>query len=536
MLVGHAFSYYFQEDVYHNRDDLQRFAFLLVLLNGGFEVSVRRMRPQALLISLLPAVLEILGIALMATWTTGMAFKEGTVLASVLFPIGEGLVIPKMNEFKTKFPNHPLPRVTLTWAPLEATFALSFFSFLSSLSSVLTEGKLSILEIFLDVILRLVTTIIAGGVIGAATGWLLSRSATLKFGKKPFFTGSAVEAFLIVLALAFGGFGLAEVIPNGIAEGSHLFDPDLCVIAIGSSFAEFATPNLLHAVEGYLSGIWVFGAIILFSMLGSRTEVSVFNDVTRFFPFMVTGVCCRLIGFCIVVPVARRLSNQQVHWRRMLPEILFFWLCCLPRATLQGALGSKPIQSNFFSHSEQGVKWQEFISDGARLYILFFSVIGSVLLEIFGKKLLKATADDYHVAAPHKATPSEPHSGAVAGAVFSEAASKSKEFSIAGTPVIGPSEDGHLAAISEPDDNILDVDGVFTAGITIQDSEDLEAFSNMQEGAVSEVGSMDWSCMAEEHGHEQVFVYGTRHFDGAGINMRNASPHSPSLNPRLQPL
>jgi len=420
MFVGYAFSHFFQKDIYENRDQLQRFAFLLVLLNAGFEVSVRRLRPAMLLVALLPATLEILGIALMATLTVGMAFREGAVLGCVLFPLGEGLVIPKMNEFKHKFPNHPLPRVTLTWAPLEATFALSLFSFLSSLSSVMTEGKLSIVQILLDVLGRLVATIVTGGLIGGATGWLLSRSSRLTIRRKRVFTGSAVEAFLIVLALAFLGFGLAEIVPNGIAKGSLLFDADLFVIAIGSSFSEFADPSLLHSVENYLASVWVFGCVILFSMLGSRTEVSVFTDVSRFFPFMLTGVFCRFVGFCVVVPLARLLlllSGQRFSRKKMALEVIFLLLCSLPRATLQGALGSKPMQERFFSHDSQGMLWQAFISDGAKLYILFFSVMGSLLLELLGTKLLRATTErprprlSESSAQLESSFPSVPHSG-----------------------------------------------------------------------------------------------------------------------------
>merc|ERR1719382_355272 len=94
LLVGYAFSHFMQEDILAARDDLQRFAFFLVLLNAGFEVSIKRLRPRILVISLLPAVLEMAGIAAVAVLLQGFSVVQGCVLGCVLFPLGEGLVIP----------------------------------------------------------------------------------------------------------------------------------------------------------------------------------------------------------------------------------------------------------------------------------------------------------------------------------------------------------------------------------------------------------------------------------------------------------
>jgi len=401
LLVGFAFSNFMQEEILENRDDLQRFAFLLVLLNAGFEVSIKRLRPAILLISLFPGLVEMAGIAGLAMLTHDVDIREGLVLGCVLFPLGEGLVIPRMNEFKAAYPDHALPRVTLTWAPLEATLALSFFSFLASVSSSLTEGQLSPVLVVIEVVLRLVATVAAGGFVGAGAGWVLSHTSKITFRKKRIFTGSAVEAFLLVLGLAFGGFGLAKVVPNGFGPGSKLFDPDLFVIAVGSSFSDVADPTVLHNVEGFLAGIWVFGSIILFSMLGSRTEVEVFEHFPSIVPFMLVGVVCRFAGLCVAVPLAQRLGKRCVAPKKMFLEILFFFLCSLPRATLQGALGSHPVQDNFFSRlGEQGKAWRNLIGQGARLYIITFSILGSLLLEFFGPKLLLATADKTRRAKP----------------------------------------------------------------------------------------------------------------------------------------
>jgi len=478
LLVGFAFSHFMQEDILENRNDLQRFAFLLVLLNAGFEVSIRRLRPAILLIALLPGLVEMAGIAGLAMLTHDVGIREGLVLGCVLFPLGEGLVIPKMNEFKAAYPDHALPRVTLTWAPLEATLALSFFSFLSSVSSSLTEGQLSPVLLVIEVVVRLVATVAAGGFVGAGAGWVLSHTSKITFRKKRIFTGSAVEAFLLVLGLGFGGFGLAKVVPDGFGPGSKLFDPDLFVIAVGSSFSDVADPTVLHNVEGFLAGIWVFGSIILFSMLGSRTEVQVFEHFPQILPFMLVGVACRFVGLCVAVPLAQRLGKHS-HFdpKKMLLEILFLFLCSLPRATLQGALGAQPVQDNFFSHlGEQGKAWRQFIGQGSRLYIITFSILGSLLLEFLGPKLLLATADKTRRRAMSSAMPAidEEHASCAPSQIGSPFFTESTPLSPTAGDRSLPSNDAAASAAATSPSSAAEALSVTVAGEEDPPTEDTE--------------------------------------------------------------
>lgn len=399
LLVGFAFSHFMQCDILKARDDLQRFAFFLVLLNAGFEVSVKTLRPRILLLSLLPGLLEMFGIAAVAVLQEDFTVVQGLLLGCVLFPLGEGLVIPKLGEFKSRFPGHPLPGICLTWAPIEATMALAVFGLLAGMSHPESEeGQDQGAGVLVSVVLlRIVATVAAGAAVGAAAGWLLTRIKAPKVAGRSVFTGTPVEAFLIVLGLGFASFGLARMVPMGFAP-TLLFNPDLLVIAIGSAFADVASDEVAHGVENFLASIWVFASIILFSMIGSRTSIQMFADLPTFLPFMLVGLSCRLLGICIATMTSRhcRSKGKVIIW-----EILFFFLCCLPRATLQGALGGIPVQKDFFWNANaQGEFARNFVSGGARLYIVTFSIAGSLLLEFFGPLLLKLTSDAYDEPAP----------------------------------------------------------------------------------------------------------------------------------------
>jgi len=127
--------------------------------------------------------------------------------------------------------------------------------------------------------------------------------------------------------------------------------------------------------------------------------MDVFAHTASFLPIVAVGLAFRLLGICIVT----LLSRSRRAPRRAVLEIAFCFLCTLPRATLQGALGGHPDREYFFaSAGKQGAVARQVVADGAKLYIVSFSVLGSLVLEFFGPALLRATEDSLQVHA-HKA-------------------------------------------------------------------------------------------------------------------------------------
>jgi len=289
-----------------------------------------------------------------------------------------------------KFPDHPLPPIVLTWAPLEVTFGLSFFGLLAGFSGEEGRPEVGGHVLFLDCLVRNLATLLCGTIGGYACAKGLShikhdpqsRSAN-------FFTGSSVEAFLILMGVGFAALGTSEIVPNGIIDGSMMFNPELFVIVIGSSFAYFADYEVLHGVEVYVAGVWVFGSIILFSMLGSRTELIIFKTLPTVLPMMLVGLLFRFIGICVTFSISRLGRRSRGLWG--MRDVLFCFLCTLPRASVQGALGSWPLQHRFFSNDPNNDTPRELISKAARLYIICFTCWGSILLEVLGPRLLRST-------------------------------------------------------------------------------------------------------------------------------------------------
>ncbi|CAE8701520.1 unnamed protein product [Polarella glacialis] len=380
-----------QKDILAARPDLQQFAFFLVLVNAGMEINIKHLKPQVLLLAVVPAVLEWLGISAYAFYFLGFAPIEALILGKVCMPLGEGLVIPRMMEFRVKHPEHPLPKLVLVWAPIEATVAMVLFGVLTGLS----KGGASGSSLVARTLLLLASTVAAGILLGSLTGWALSNIKRLRLQGKQVFTGTPVEAFLVIVSVALAAFGTGVCLAEqASASWPSVLQPELFVIVTSSSFAHIVDPAVLIGVEEYIASIWVFGSIVLFSMLGSKTELSVFGIFFRVVPLMAVGLVLRFAGICMICWLMPSSWGKDGKYHLGFREALFLFLCTLPRATIQGALGSAPVLSDIFRRGAggSGGTMLHFIGSTARLYIVCYAVVGSLLLEFFGPGLLKSTS------------------------------------------------------------------------------------------------------------------------------------------------
>lgn len=403
IVTGFAFSYFFQADIFFARDVLQELAFFLVLLTAGLEIRLQDLKPYIFMMALLPATCELLAIAVYGHFVMGFTVVEGLVLGTVLVAIGDGLVIPKMKEFGVHFPGHPMPRLVFIWAPLEASFALTLFGTLVGLSAPASQPDIDFSLVAIANVIRFIATLLAGALLGATSGWIIPRRTKLTFSGHQVFTGAPVESFLLVLAVALCAFGVGageageELVPMGFSPGS-VFQPELLVIVTGTCFAAVADRQVLHDVDTVMGGVWVFGQLILFSMLGSRTSLGIFPQLLHVLPVIAVGLSCRFAGIFLSIGLALLTGASGHPFQRLMivHDTLFCFLSTIPRATIQGALGSVPVTQRFFQHCPHQHNAQDWIFTAARLYIVCMSICGMILLNTFGPLLCDATSSRPH--------------------------------------------------------------------------------------------------------------------------------------------
>merc|ERR1719272_1465572 len=408
LFAGWAFAAFMQPEILASRDVLQELAFFLVLLTAGFEISLKDINFSNLVMGFLPVTVELCGLAGFAMWFLSFSWIEALIMGTCFCALGDGLVIPKMKEYSVVNPMHPLPRMVFCCAPLECCFVLTIFGVLSGLAHARDEVETAPYSIALANVLRIGLTMGVGALLGVGCAEFLPRRTKLRIFRRQVFTGATVEAFLVVIAVALGGFALGmqkeeggAFVPIFLTSGTAL-QAELLVIVFGTIFASRVDEELLHSIESTLGGVWVFGQIILFSMLGSKTSLEPFKTSSaKIFPVMMVGFLFRIIGVVLGMWLTRSRrtcaiadcgvsdgANKKSFWY----DVLFVFLCSLPRATIQGALASLPKRNGWFSNdSTSGKEATQLISDGGRLYIVFLAIVGMILLDRMGKKILRAS-------------------------------------------------------------------------------------------------------------------------------------------------
>lgn len=248
----------------------------------------------------------------------------------------------------------------------------------------------------LATIIRLVATVGVGACLGIGTACLVNQRREIANKFSLSFTHTTVEAYLIVLAVALAAFGLgmhtssgAPLVPLGFSPGS-VFQPELIVIVMGSFFGLKAEPELLHCIEATMGGVWVFGQLVLFSMLGSKTDVGALALLGKTLPMMVVGLCCRFLG--VLFATYGTMNSRHSRSDTVLAEVAFVFLSSLPRATIQGALGNVPATHHFFTSDPSRVHVTNFIASAAKLYVVCMSVSGCVLLHVLGPFMLEMSS------------------------------------------------------------------------------------------------------------------------------------------------
>ena len=150
----------------------------------------------------------------------------------------------------------------------------------------------------------------------------------------------------------------------------------------GACFAKISDHEILQKIEIALRDVWTFGQIFLFSMLGSKITPDLLPQLGHVLPVMLAGLVWRLLGVALGILIT---CHSRERPRSILPDTLFCFLCTLPRATIQGALGGKPKELHFFGASLVC----SYIFTAAQLYILCYSVTGMILLHTLGPTLLE---------------------------------------------------------------------------------------------------------------------------------------------------
>lgn len=362
--------------------DLRLVALIVILLRAGFELSrdtLNRVGYRVLLLSTIPAVVEGTAITFMAPPLLGLGYLEAAILGAVLAAVSPAVVVPLMIRFieRDMGAEKGIPTMVLAASSIDDVFVIVIYAILVGM---LTGMEVNIAWSLAGIPISIILGVAAGLILGLVLYRMFQR-----------FNPRATKRVLVVL-----GLSVLLVRIEHLSAGVVPFAALIAVMAIGFIVLE-KDEHMAHEISAKLGKIWVIAEIVLFTMVGAQVNVDV-------------ALSAGLAGAAIVAGglVARAIGT----WLCLLGgdldrgERLFVVIACIPKATVQAAIGGGALVALGAAGMDIGPG--EIILAVAVLSILLTAPLGAIAIAIAGERWLtvapRAIHDAHDAAVESEAT------------------------------------------------------------------------------------------------------------------------------------
>lgn len=336
--------------------DLRMVALVIILLRAGLGLNRKRIsavgRP-ALLLAVIPLMMEGLAIALLSMWLLGFSFVQGGILGFIIAAVSPAVIVPSMVKFieKRVGMDKNIPVMILSAASLDDVIAITVFS---TFLGVYLGTALNFGMYVIGIPLAIVLGIILGLLSGFSLLFVFTRFH-LRDSKK----------VVLILAISLFLVSLERALSDLIMIASLLGVMTIGVVMIERRKA------LGERLSIKLGKIWVFAKIFLFVLVGAEVNVN-------------TAISAGVIGLIIIsVGIIIRTAGvylatikASLNARERLFVAVSFW----PKATVQAAIGSVPLSL--------GVAGGELILALSVLSIVVTAPLGSVMIPLISRRAL----------------------------------------------------------------------------------------------------------------------------------------------------
>lgn len=341
--------------------DLRSMALIVILITAGLDIRKADILPVgfiAVKMFLFPSIAEAAAIVGLSMWLLDFSFVQGAILGFILAAVSPAVVVPAMIEIKKMGLKNgtKVASVVLASATANDVFAITMFSVFLSIS---VGKRVNIALMLLNVPLSILLGIVAGVVIAVGLIFLFKR---VKIGN--------VQKTLILL---FSGvlFVYGEKLIKELSQGKFEVAALIGVMVIGLMIREKNDKDA-DVLAANFGGIWVFAKILLFVLVGAIVNIKVMGQAGLIgIAIVLVGLTARCIGAYLATVGSKNLSGK---------ERLFLVLSCLPKATVQAAIGGLPLAA--------GAPGGDVILAIAVLSIIISAPLGAIAIKLGAPRLL----------------------------------------------------------------------------------------------------------------------------------------------------
>lgn len=347
--------------------DLRLIALIVILLRVGFALNratLHRVGGRALLLAFIPATLEGVAITLAGPRLLGLSLLESAVLGSVLAAVSPAVIVPAMIRFikERRGAAKDIPAMIMAAASVDDVYVI--------------VAHTAILGAYVGHqanVVRQVTTIPLSLVLGAGVGLAVGTVLYKLFDR---FNPRATKRVLVVIAVAILLVRLQHLV-------SHIlpFAGLVSAMALGFIILE-KREQMAHELSAKLAKTWVFAEIVLFAMVGAQVNVGVAWRAGA------VGLVVIFVGL-----LARGLGVGLCLWGSALNirERFFVAIACMPKATVQAAIGAAPLLVMRAAGMDTGPG--ELILAIAVLSIVVTAPAGSWAINMIGRRVLEVALE-----------------------------------------------------------------------------------------------------------------------------------------------
>jgi len=352
MLLGPYVLNLIDQSILDISSELREIALIVILIRAGLSLDLKDLRKvgrPAILLSFLPATIEIIAITIFAPMFFDISYVSAMTMGTIVAAVSPAVVVPRMIKLiENGYGKHKkVPQMILAAASIDDVYAIILFYALIRYQQGASLSVMTFVNVPISIIL--------GIMIGLFVGYLL----VIAF--KKIHIRDTIKV-LVIFSFGFLLLALEDFMAPYIAMSGLLAVMSMAIM-MNRTYTKLSE-RLIRKFEK----IWVVAEMMLFILVGALVDITVLLNVGLFAIILIL-IALSFRMFAVYLSTLKTNLNAK--------ERLYTALSYTPKATVQAAIGAIPLSLDL-AHGE---------------LILMVSVLAIIITAPFGAIMMDKT---YH--------------------------------------------------------------------------------------------------------------------------------------------
>ena len=330
---------------------LRNIALVIILTRAGLTLKITDLKKigiSAILMSFIPALMEILGFVLLSRSLLDISINEALIMGSIIAAVSPAVIVPRMidlinNNYGTL---KGIPQLILAGSSVDDVVVLVLFTSFLSLENANSFDILALIQIPLSIIL--------GIIIGCIIGFIIDKIFRM-------ININTISQLLVVLSISF---------ILKYAEDYFVFSGLIAIMALSITLKYLYTA-ITDKLQSNYNNLWSVFEIFLFVLVGAMVNISyAFKAGINVILIIIGSLLFRMIGVFICLLTTKFNKKEKI----------FCFIAYMPKATVQAAIGAIPLSI--------GLSCGDLALTIAVCSILLSAPVGAYLIDHLYDKLL----------------------------------------------------------------------------------------------------------------------------------------------------